>query len=1094
MRQRLWNNGPLRTTGSCMKAIDTKPIMLLLLATAMASSAAPRPASVAVLAGAGDRAPGTGVLELLMAELSGQDGVTLVEREHIDRILSEQALTALLAAEPANAVRLGQLLAADLLVVVDRLSAQDPVALRLRIIETRTSVVLADLLREESDIATDAALLRERIDLALTRWHLPPENRHYVAILGFRSEEIGRQLSGVPEAVSMLLSVDLSASPSVILLDRANAQRLQAERDLTALELDIKSSMIGLEIFVRLLDDRQTCRLSVAFSSAAGERPTVRVEAPLDSISEARIPLAEAVLRRLNASTITPGSLSPAREADILGLQPGAAAAEAAYLLDPTINRLVRAAHETEGTRSRELMLEYWRQAYLRLHDAGHNAVVPDIFRLGPGEPLPVGAANGIPRLAGDLDLVARSLQHFGVTNHDRLLMQFANESYIALDGGRPGDTNAEWADFAGRILLMLVEAKDGRRLLAWLSDTRHRNVWSALLDRWLSESEGLDRLRMVDTMLSRMQSAGNMSRLQAIALERAAGDVRARLHELDRAPVAVPSGQSTWEYYSVTAYELPGRPKDATHLGALIPGPTADLYVWEFAPRRNQPFQIEPVVVDRGSRTYTSLGRADIAQVTGRSTAIYRQITGSAFDGVTAGVGTAAGGLAIFHDEQVLVLDRSTGLPASRVSAVAMLNGHVYFSMNEGFLTDSGDSVIYRYDPGTKAISELAASRREHELRNSLDGGPSYRVAAMLGDREGERVWLGVDGSDRTGIWTYKPRAGTWQHVLPRLNVDALTWSNGQLLMRMARANHARIMDPLTGLSARLLGTHGALFGRPDSIGWPVLMVGNHLLERRTVIHVSQDAMTVSLGSAYGINLHVSGARAPESLNVDAADRPITADFMIPLGEGAALVANRQGDAWLIRGPEDRDDEAIVLPWLGEQSGLSRYFADASDRVTVSRCAASSTAVRERAPVSSGPEALVDGSLTTSWSAGEDQAAGTWLTFTFDGPTALSKVLLVNGCYPQRPDSGVGRSHGLFSTHHRAKRVTLVADGGERVSWRLADVWFPQTFNLASPITTQHVRLLIDDIYPAETTAPDSSPTLTLTEVAFFGTPAGGP
>jgi hypothetical protein len=271
------------------------------------------------------------------------------------------------------------------------------------VIEARTSVILADVLRQDTELDRDATALRDCLNLGLTRWRTEPKDRRYVAITAFRSEELGSRLDGVAKAIGVLLSADLSASPKVILLDRANAGRLLTERELTAMELAIKSSMICLEGAVRLLSDRQTCRISIAFNTSLRLRSTVTVETPLAKVTEARRSLAEAVLD--NLGVVAPGTpaLAPDREADLIALQSGIEAAEAAYLLDPTQARLARVVCDTQGIRSWELHREFWRNEVVLRRRQGKKPIIPDIFRLSAAEPLtaePLDDGSGIRGVA----------------------------------------------------------------------------------------------------------------------------------------------------------------------------------------------------------------------------------------------------------------------------------------------------------------------------------------------------------------------------------------------------------------------------------------------------------------------------------------------------------------------------------------------------------------------------------------------------------------------------------------------------------------------------------------------------------------------
>ncbi|MBC8875155.1 MAG: hypothetical protein H8E44_37515 [Planctomycetes bacterium] len=85
-----------------------------------------------------------GLSDLLTAELGQVDGVQLVERESIDRVLRELQLTAAALVEPARAMRFGRMAAAEAVVFVEPVAGTRPELLRLRVIETRTGVRLLD--------------------------------------------------------------------------------------------------------------------------------------------------------------------------------------------------------------------------------------------------------------------------------------------------------------------------------------------------------------------------------------------------------------------------------------------------------------------------------------------------------------------------------------------------------------------------------------------------------------------------------------------------------------------------------------------------------------------------------------------------------------------------------------------------------------------------------------------------------------------------------------------------------------------------------------------------------------------------------------
>ena len=79
-----------------------------------AVAAEPPPPTVAIVPTAAARAP---LADLLTADLSRDAGLRLVERQAVARVVDELKLAA--AGDPAAGVKLGQLLAADAIVMLD---------------------------------------------------------------------------------------------------------------------------------------------------------------------------------------------------------------------------------------------------------------------------------------------------------------------------------------------------------------------------------------------------------------------------------------------------------------------------------------------------------------------------------------------------------------------------------------------------------------------------------------------------------------------------------------------------------------------------------------------------------------------------------------------------------------------------------------------------------------------------------------------------------------------------------------------------------------------------------------------------------------
>ncbi len=232
----------------------------------------------------------------------GPEGIQLVERERVRAVLAEQGLGASGLAEPGTAVRLGRLLPADVLVFVERLGKVDPPACRVQIVETRTGVTLGAVLASETSLGEQASVATAAVGSALAKLVVPDAERRYVGILGFRSEEMGRALEGTAEATGALLSVDLGASPSVVLLDREHLEHLSRERNLTGVELELRSSAVLVDGALRRTADGKHLAVTVKFRPlAGGEEKTLSVRVPAGDLPAARRMIARAVLEALRA-------------------------------------------------------------------------------------------------------------------------------------------------------------------------------------------------------------------------------------------------------------------------------------------------------------------------------------------------------------------------------------------------------------------------------------------------------------------------------------------------------------------------------------------------------------------------------------------------------------------------------------------------------------------------------------------------------------------------------------------------------------------------------------------------------------------------
>lgn len=304
-------------------------VLGLALGNATAHSAEPgADATLAVIAGEGGRAPPETLVARLEVALSRDRAIRVLDRAHVKKLLAEHELTAAGLTSPESAIRLGQLLSADLLLIVEKLPEgkarnagptlrtprNEPTtagsACRLRIVEVRTGIALGSLAESEAMLQQDPSLAVHAATSAIKKMRTPRADRRLVSILGVRSEEPGRTLDSLAEALGMLLAHDLSRSPNIVMIDREHLDHLRKESELTGIELGLRASAHVLQGGVRRAPDGDKLLLTASVRSPGGEgMAPATADAPAGDITALRKALADAFLTQLavTARATVPG-------------------------------------------------------------------------------------------------------------------------------------------------------------------------------------------------------------------------------------------------------------------------------------------------------------------------------------------------------------------------------------------------------------------------------------------------------------------------------------------------------------------------------------------------------------------------------------------------------------------------------------------------------------------------------------------------------------------------------------------------------------------------------------------------------------------
>lgn len=443
---------------------------------------------IALIPGEGERAPKAGLVDLLTAELTKHKDLSVLEREQISKVLAEQELA---AGNPSSAIRVGALLGADVFVFVETLPGSLEPALRLHIVETRSGIMLTSILHCGVSPAGEFTALAREIEAGLAKLRTPQNKRRYVGVLKFGSEELDHDLDQLADALGMLLAVDFDAAPSVIVLDREHLERILHEKQLTDMELDLRSSAVLLDAGVKKMTAAGDLRITLAFKSPDGRAlKEVVVNGVRGDVTRTRTALFNEVVKALDVRDAPPSPSDPKIEAktfyqrakalcgyrDSLRGNPtlyfndnrarrsaeAIAAATAAYALDPQQDYLYLFAYLSQGMKGKELFNLFWRREVDRFRKEGKPVPEVNAFQFRPLPSTWVAPEGGISPLSDaeimlDQDTVRQEFSYYAAVGGPPW------SSWAVIESPRPLQwtrTTEEWNRYARDLLKLYLDIK----------------------------------------------------------------------------------------------------------------------------------------------------------------------------------------------------------------------------------------------------------------------------------------------------------------------------------------------------------------------------------------------------------------------------------------------------------------------------------------------------------------------------------------------------------------------------------------------------------------------------------------------------------
>jgi len=262
---------------------------------------------------------------LLAVDLSQSPDVALLERERVDRILKEQALSLSLGSEDrGNLVKAGQILAADalLMLAMDKKDNALESMLRVRLVETRQGFKLLDWnLAFPADVGKfeeTAKTLANRTRQYLAAIQGDPGSRLMMGVSSFTSDELSKRWDWLAQAIPPALEQNLLLYPGVILMERFAAKPLMDERDLARdLPESIRASAILINGSYRIVNQNETLEMTAVTRRGGREVFREKVQGPVSSYEAVCAQAARAILAKLRSRPVEP-SMDAEAEAAML--------------------------------------------------------------------------------------------------------------------------------------------------------------------------------------------------------------------------------------------------------------------------------------------------------------------------------------------------------------------------------------------------------------------------------------------------------------------------------------------------------------------------------------------------------------------------------------------------------------------------------------------------------------------------------------------------------------------------------------------------------------------------------------------------------
>lgn len=428
------------------------------------------------------------IVSLAETLVGQQNGVQLIERQQIERVLREQQISLSGVVDAEHAIKVGRIVSADLLASVE--TSPGSRAIGLVVFDAASGVRLSDRTITAADDGETAQAIANGVLQAISkRQH--SEKVRTICLLSVRNADLPAGMDGFCDALGRLLERNLVRSDGVALLERSRLEQVTRERALSEqasreqllasvilVNLDVSRSEHGI-VGTALLSDAAGRSLGKVKSIAAPEKAAELAAALAESIThQIKLPNAIAPLDT-SAEAARFGAEAEFRIAHVDFVR-AIAPAEAAHALDPS--NLRYHALLAQSLIDSAKMIDYG----VPIHILPKDLPIPSL------DQIPAMAAHGAETLAGTAihyDSVDRANQ----IAVDRILddateelCEYVNWAFIPRRKISPLDRPTEFAQIrtALRQYLLRVNA----RHLAAVRDAKSFQLYSKQFVQLLSD------------------------------------------------------------------------------------------------------------------------------------------------------------------------------------------------------------------------------------------------------------------------------------------------------------------------------------------------------------------------------------------------------------------------------------------------------------------------------------------------------------------------------------------------------------------------------------------------------------------------------